>query len=228
VVCLRVAAFQTAARALVVPAFAALAGRHPRLACELVDQEAEAALPLLRAGDLDVVVAEEYAHAPRPRVARLVRHLLGGDELLVALRAGHPASRSGGPVELAELAGERWATPWAGTAYATMVAGASRAADFEPDVRHRVTDLGTLLDLARRRPRGGNRARARPPHGGRGARATPARRPRLHRTLFAAVRRPSDSRPAITMFLADLRERVGHAWRAASGAGPNGGPAPGR
>ena len=205
---LRVAAFQTAARALVVPAFAALAGRYPQLGCELVDQEAEAALPLLRAGDLDVVVAEEYAHAPRPRDARLVRHELGDDPLLVAMPAGHPAARRGGSVELAELAGEIWATPWSGTAYATMVAGACRAAGFEPDVRHRVTDLGTLLDLARCGlavtlvPALGH------PVEDVGLALRPLAGPGLHRTLFAAVRRPSESRPAITAFLAELRERV--------------------
>ena len=58
--------------------------------CELHDQEAEAALPLLRAGELDVVVAEEYTHAPRPRDPRLTRHDLGADEPLVAPAAITP------------------------------------------------------------------------------------------------------------------------------------------
>ena len=39
--------------------------------------------------------------------------------------------------------------PRGGTHYAGMVEGACRAAGFEPRIRHRVTDLGTLLDLAR-------------------------------------------------------------------------------
>jgi DNA-binding transcriptional LysR family regulator len=205
---LRVAAFQTAAQALVVPALAALAVEHPRLACELVDQEAEAALPQLRSGELDLVVAEEYAHALRPRDPRLARHELGPDELLVALPADHTAARAGGPVALADLADDPWATPWAGTSYASMVTRACRAAGFEPRVRHRVTDLGTLLDLARSglavavvpalgRPRE-DAALALRPVAGEG----------LRRTLFAAVCRGAGARPAIEALLDALRARV--------------------
>jgi DNA-binding transcriptional LysR family regulator len=205
---LRVAAFQTAARALVVPALAALTREHPRLECELLDQEAEAALPLLRSGELDLVVAEEYAHALRPRDPRLARHELGPDELLVALPAGHPAARAGGPVALGDLADDAWATPWVGTPYASMVAGACRAAGFEPRVRHRVTDLGTLLDLARSglavavvpalgRPREDAALVLRPVAGG-----------GLRRQLFAAVRRGAGARPALEAMIDALRARV--------------------
>jgi DNA-binding transcriptional LysR family regulator len=205
---LRVAAFQTAAQALVVPALAALALQHPRLACELVDQEAETALPQLRSGELDLAVAEEYAHALRPRDPRLVRHELGPDELLVALRADHPMARAGGPVALADLADEAWATPWAGTPYASMVEGACRAAGFEPRVRHRVTDFWTLLDLAR----SGLAIAVVPALGRPQEDAALALRPvageGLRRTLFAAVRRGADARPAIKALIDALRERV--------------------
>ncbi len=205
---LRVAAFQTAAQALVVPAFVGLVERYPELHCELHDQEAEAALPLLQAGELDVVVAEEYGHAPRPRDARLVRHDLGSDELLLALRAGHPLAQGREPIALADLAEERWATPWAGTAYANMVTRACRAAGFEPDIRHRVTDLGTLLDLAR-----GGLAVALVPALGRPQESTgiavrPLAGRGLQRSLFAATRRSSEGRPGQAAFLAELRRRV--------------------
>jgi DNA-binding transcriptional LysR family regulator len=203
-----VAAFQTAARTLVVPAFASLARVHPRLECELSDQEAETALPRLLAGELDVVVAEEYEHAPRARHSRLARHELGRDELLVALPAGHRLARRRGRVAVAELAAEAWATPWTGTAYASMVARVCRAAGFEPDVRHRVTDLGTLLELAR----GGLAVSLVPSLGGAGEEHGLAlRRLRdggLWRSLHATVRRASEGRPAIELLLAELRARA--------------------
>src|SRR4051794_18385812 len=63
----RIAAFQTAAHALVLPVLGPLEARHPDLQCELVQAEAEQALPALRLGDVDLVIAEEYDHAPRPR-----------------------------------------------------------------------------------------------------------------------------------------------------------------
>lgn len=204
----RVAAFQTAARGLLVPALEQLAGSHPTLVFELVDQEAEAALPRLRSGELDLVVAEEYPQALRARDPRLIRQELGADELWVALAAGHPAARSGAPVALAELAGEPWATPWAGTHYASMVEGACRAAGFEPLVRHRVTDLGTLLDLAR----SGLAVALVPTLGGLSEQGGLALRPvaggGLHRNLFAAARRGAAARPALGVLVEALRARV--------------------
>ena len=64
----RVAAFQTAALALVIPALERLADAHPRLRVELAEAEAEESLPMLARGGLDVAIAEEYEHAPRPRL----------------------------------------------------------------------------------------------------------------------------------------------------------------
>src|SRR3954452_2619057 len=54
----RLASFQTAAHALVIPALEPLEQRHPDLQCEIVQAEAEDALPGLRLGDVDMVLAE--------------------------------------------------------------------------------------------------------------------------------------------------------------------------
>ena len=205
---LRVGAFQTAAQGLVVPAFTALSERHPQLSCELHDHEAEVALPLLHSGKLDLVLAEEYEHAPRPRDPALERHELGADELMVALPAGHPIASRGDPVALAELSAERWATPWEDTAYTAMVVRACRSAGFEPDVRHRVTDLHTLLDLAR----AGLAVTLVPLLGGaqegRGLALRPLAGGGLRRSLFAAVRRSATGRPALDALLRELALRT--------------------
>ncbi len=204
----RVAAFQTAARGLLVPVFEQLARTHPGLVCELVDQEPEAALPRLRSGELDLVVAEEYPHALRARDPRLIRHELGADELWVALPARHPVARKGGPVALADLADEPWATPWEGSSYASMVEGACRAAGFEPLIRHRVTDFGTLLDISR----SGLAVALVPSLGGasegRGLALRPVAGGGLERKLFAAARRGAAARPALDVLVEALRARV--------------------
>jgi len=203
-----VAAFQTAARGLLVPVLEQLARTHSKLVCELVDQEAEAALPRLRSGELDLVVAEEYPAALRARDPRLIRHELGNDELWVALPAGHRVARQGGPVALADLADEPWATPWEGSHYASMVEGACRAAGFEPLIRHRVTDLGTLLDMAR----AGLAVALVPTLGGLSEGPGLALRPvaggGLERKLFAATRRGAAARPALDLLVEALRARV--------------------
>src|SRR4051795_3835796 len=124
---LRVAAFQTAAAALVLPSLELLDALHPGVVVELGDTEAEAALPGLRLGEYDLVVAEEYDHAPRRRDVAFERTELGHDRMLIALPEDHPlASSSGEPpsasfprepprasspsVSLAALADEPWVT----------------------------------------------------------------------------------------------------------------------
>src|SRR3954454_8079806 len=147
----RLAAFQTAARFLVAPAVERLSGDHPELEIEILEEEAEIALPRLERGDLDVVVAEEYANAPRPRSPKLRRHDIRQDQMLVALpRGSSPARGTGGSsrgrgnasIPLASLGGADWVTARAGTAYADMAVALCRTArGFEPRIRHRANDL---------------------------------------------------------------------------------------
>lgn len=203
---LRIAAYQTAARHLVAPAMRALRDEHPRLTCELVDLDAEQALPLLRAAELDVVVAEEYEHAPRPRHADLDRVELLDDPLLLALPKRHRAARRRGPVRLADLAGEPWATAYPGTAYADMLVRTCRLrGGFEPDVRHRVNDMETLLELTAAglaiilAPSLG-RPEAHP-----GVAVRELEGAKLSRGVFAAVRKGAATRPAVAALLARLQ-----------------------
>jgi DNA-binding transcriptional LysR family regulator len=202
----RVAAFQTAGLALAVPALEALEAHHPALRVELSELEAEHALPLLARGGVDLVLAEEYDHAPRPHVDGVHREALDPDELILALPRGHPAAASPQPVALATLAGETWATARRGTAYADEVARICRSAGgFEPRVRHRVNDLGLLIALVASR-----RAIALVPALGRPDRAAGvvlravAEGP-LVRGLFVAVRQSDRIRPATAAVVDAIR-----------------------
>ncbi len=84
-----------------------------------------------------------------------------------------------------------------GHALLGMVVGACREAGFEPRVRHRVTDLGTLLDLVR----SGLAVALVPSLGGPREDGSLALRPAagagMERALFAAVRRGTAGRPAL-------------------------------
>ena len=88
-----------------------------------------------------------------------------------------------------------------------MVERACRAAGFEPEVGHRVSDLGTLLDLARR----GLAVSLVPALGGAeegdGLALRTLTGGGLQRSLFCAVRRSSADRPAVSVFLAELGVR---------------------
>jgi len=206
---LRIAAFETAARELVTPAMIDLANRHPELTCELLDLEAEEALPLLRAAELDVVIAEEYEHAPRARLEGVDRHELLDDALLVALHPQHPVALRERPVRIAELAGEPWAAPRPRTAYADMLVRACRGdGGFEPDFRHRVNDMQTILELV-----AAGLAVALVPALGRPERRTDvAVRPLagrgLSRSIFASVRAGAGERPATAALLESIRQAL--------------------
>jgi DNA-binding transcriptional LysR family regulator len=202
----RVAAFQTAAQAVVLPALDRLADAHPELRVELRELEAEESLPLVTGGGLEVAVAEEYEHAPRPRLPQLHRDYLPADQMLLALPRGHGAlAGSNDELPLASLRAQPWATARAGTAYADMCERICRSlGGFEPDVRHRANDMGLLLDLVARgcvaivpalgRPDGDPRVEVRRIAGA-----------GLSRAIFIAVRASDRARPSTAAVVEALR-----------------------
>src|SRR4051812_24668900 len=101
----RIAAFPSAARALLAPALVGLRERHPQLDACLEELEPEASLPALRMGEVDVAISHENArHTPRTE-PRLQRTELFEESLLLALGA---RDTNGDAHSLADLAGERW------------------------------------------------------------------------------------------------------------------------
>jgi DNA-binding transcriptional LysR family regulator len=206
----RVGAFQTVAMALVLPAIERLA--HPELHVELVESEAEESLPAVVRGELEVAIAEEYDHAPRPRLAQLHRDYLEPDRLVIALPRGHPAAGRPGPVSLAALRDDHWAAPRAPSAFADMVARLCRSVGaFEPDVRDRAYDLQLLIELVAVRG-----AVALLPAIGR-----PERDPRIAvrpiaegdftRALFVATRESDRARPSTAAVVRAIRAARGGA-----------------
>jgi len=205
---LRIAAFQSAIWALVAPSLGPLGERHPDLRCELVEWESDDVFALVRSGDVDVAVAEEYDHAPRRRDPTTERRELCLDPILVALPARHPLARAGGPVPLGALAQERWATAMADTAFGDMLARICRAeGGFEPDVRHRANDIRTLAQLVRL----GDAVALLPGLGrgdaGEGVALRELEAP-LSRRLFAAFRAGGGRRPALVAVLEALEARA--------------------
>jgi DNA-binding transcriptional LysR family regulator len=141
----RIAGFRSVLIHLALPAIGVLAREAPRLRCELVEAEPEDALPALALGDLDLVLGDEWQHQPWRLPAGLERHELHRDPVRVVLPAGRAPS---GPVALAGLAGEVWATGHAGMAWEEMTQRTCRAlGGFEPDIRHRANDATIGLAL---------------------------------------------------------------------------------
>ena len=137
-----VAAFPSAERALLAPAVAALARRHPDVKVRTTELEPELSLPALRLGDVDLAIAHEDTSSPAPRDARLERVDLLEEPLRVVLPAGHPADAEA--VALERLAGERWVATPPGTACRAMVDRACGAAGYVPDVPFQANEFAVL------------------------------------------------------------------------------------
>lgn len=207
----RIAAFQLATLALVLPALAALRGDHPDLRVEVVGTEAETSLPLVRAGRLDLAIAEEYAHAPRPRHPQLERIYLSPDDMLLVLPATHPAAAAETPVSLPTLRGLAWATADEGTAYADMFVRLCRSiGEFEPDIRFRDNDFSVLLAFAAE----GHAATLLPalgrPHLDTRVAVRALTEGPFPRRIFLAVRAVDRRRPAIAALVDALQQVADH------------------
>jgi DNA-binding transcriptional LysR family regulator len=206
----RIAAFQTAASGLVLPVLGVLPAQYPRLRLELAEMEAEEALELLPRGEVDIVVAEEYDYAPRPRDPSLSFRDVCRDPLVLVLPADHPlCAADPATVPLAALRDEPWAAPRSGTAFDDSLVRACRAlGGFEPDRRHRSNDLVVLEQLV-----AAGEAVALLPSLGRPGRipGVAVRRPAeapLDRSIFLAARRGSTGRPALKAVSRALREQA--------------------
>jgi DNA-binding transcriptional LysR family regulator len=204
----RVSAFQTAARSLVVPVMRPLADRHAGLRVELDEMEAEDALAPLRAGDIDIAIAEEYEQAPRERHLGIERIELGTDRILLALPKDHRLAREDKPVRLSRLAGEYWCGTRENTRFGDLLVNACRAAGFEPDIRHRANDVALLTELAADRHGVALVPALGRPELNPGVAIRPLAGTRIDRSIFAAVRRGSAGRPTFAATLEALQTRA--------------------
>jgi DNA-binding transcriptional LysR family regulator len=202
-----VGSFQTASLHLLLPAMGALRQSHPGVQVRLVEAEPEPALEALRSHQLDLVLADEWTGAPRPRLPGLDRQDLFEEPVQIALAADHPAAAPGGPVELAELADAPWAVGEPGGGMAELTRRVCNGhGGFEPRIRHHTNELSMLLALVERR----EAITLLPAIALVGAPAGVAARPvagaDLARTVFTAAREGADRRPALAAVRAALRD----------------------
>jgi DNA-binding transcriptional LysR family regulator len=201
-----IGAFPSAAAGLVAPAVADLCERHPELSCPVVEHEPEDGIPVLRSGELDVLVSESYEGVAAVPPGGLESHALLTEPLLLVLpREGEAVAE---PVALDSLADAPWIAGLAGTQFAAALDGACRNAGFTPRIVHRADDarlmetlvesglgVGLLPALART---GSDAVRF--------AAATPAP-PRRH--VSALVRSGAARRPSLAAVLEALMRQAG-------------------
>ncbi|WP_261166875.1 LysR family transcriptional regulator [Microbacterium sp. Marseille-Q6965] len=131
----RIAALQTAARALVPRALDLLAAERPGLRVEVSVVPPETGLFEVEARGYDLAIAEQYPGHTRPHRPGLDRELLGVDPIRLA------ASPASAVASLAHARDAAWVMEPEGTAARAWAVQQCRAAGFEPDVRYAAADL---------------------------------------------------------------------------------------
>ena len=117
------------ARPVVAPsAVGSLLAKHPMIHVSMMETSAEPRLQALRSGDIDVVIG-----VPRSEndLQGITFEPLFTDQFVVFARAGHVLSQRS-RLTLAELAGERWITPWANSYSRSLFDDCWRRENFQP------------------------------------------------------------------------------------------------
>ena len=203
----RVSAFPTAARALLVPALPGLRDRYPNLRVSMVDLEPEESLPALKAGELDVVVTYEWGVLPQLIDAGIQREELFTEPVYLALPAAHPLADSGA-IMLAQLADEEWIVGRDSTSMLDLVVAATRREGYEPRTDFHSMDFQVILAAVG----AGLGVALVPPLALIGAypdvEITRIADLELDRTIWASIRRGSSENPGISAVLGALREQA--------------------
>ncbi|MEU6526933.1 LysR substrate-binding domain-containing protein [Streptomyces sp. NPDC046924] len=135
---LRVAAFQTAATAILPRALSLLRHAHPGLRIQFRQMEPQDALSALLTRDCDLAITEEYPGNPGLRSAELEHVLLCGD----TLRMAHATGINVPPTEepLMAFAEQPWVMEPEGRPARRWAVALCRAAGFEPQVHFESPD----------------------------------------------------------------------------------------
>lgn len=140
---LRICAFPTAARAILAPALALIRTRHPRIELVMTDLEPEESIPLLKVGELDVVVTYEFDHLPEPEDPGVERHPLMSEPVFLALPASHPLA--GETVAVHDLRNDDWIVGRDGSPFMEVTRSVCHEAGFEPRVNLQGNDYQVIL-----------------------------------------------------------------------------------
>jgi DNA-binding transcriptional LysR family regulator len=200
---LRVAAFSSFARSVLPEVTAAMLG-HDRLDVHVRDAEPQDSIPLLRLGELDVVIAQRFPYVPRDFGPAFHVVDLFGDPLHLATGPGHHDA----PNRFAHLEGRPWVAGHPGTSCHEVVLHACHAAGHQPRIVGFSNDFAVVLALVAR-----DVGIALVPEIAHDQAPADVRLrtldPPLERRVLAVMRSGSEKRPAIAAFLEALDASCG-------------------
>jgi DNA-binding transcriptional LysR family regulator len=138
---LRMATFESAGATLMPLAIAAFRGEHPGVELSMVMAEPEDSQPLLKTGELDLVIG--YDSRIRGEVDGIVRAHLITDPMFLVLPADHPLARKR-HLRLADLADDPWIAGSTDCECNRLINRACAAAGYEPRIAFETDDYTAM------------------------------------------------------------------------------------
>lgn len=139
----RLAAFSSAVRTLVIPLAARLRRTHPRIDLEVSELDPQDSQPALRRGDCDVIVTADFSDGSAPLDPDVHTIPLLADAIVLVTSQDQAAPDA--PVDLADFAAASWSVDLPGTYLSRLVSSSCRRAGFEPLVAGRFSSYELLL-----------------------------------------------------------------------------------
>ena len=140
----RLGAFPTALRTIVLPAMLEVARTEARLEVSVTEVDPAEVPDLLRGGQLDIALVHEYDNVPSAMGSGIELEPLLDEAVYLASPAG-PAVP--GDAVIRSHSESRWILGNPGTLCHAMTLRSCQAQGFEPRVAHRVDDFATVLRL---------------------------------------------------------------------------------
>ncbi len=143
---LRVAAFPTAARAILPDVMTALSRQHPALRVTLRDLEAAESLTALQMDEIDLAIVDEYDEPARVSDGGLEFCEFMRDPLYLAL-SPEESSMPGAAVRLSDFRDAFWIMDTEDSHLGQVTLRACRSSGFEPHVRSNCKDFSVIIAL---------------------------------------------------------------------------------
>jgi DNA-binding transcriptional LysR family regulator len=129
---LRLAAFESAASSIMPLAIATFSQRHPAVELSMTLLEPEDALPMLRAGELDLAITFESRATDEVMDGISLQHLLA-DPMFLVLPSDHPLAHKRN-LRLGDVASDAWISGSAGCECNRLIMRSCAAAGFDPRI----------------------------------------------------------------------------------------------
>ncbi|MGS2619520.1 LysR family transcriptional regulator [Micromonospora sp. LZ34] len=139
----RLAAFSSAVRAVVIPLAARMRQAYPKLDLEVSELDPQASHPALRRGDYDIIVTADFIDGSMPLHPDVHTIPLLTDAIVLVMPPSQAASDA--PADLADFADAGWSIDMPGTYLSNLVTSTCRQAGFEPIVAGRFASYELLL-----------------------------------------------------------------------------------